>query len=226
MSFADKNTDPIDVEDPTEGLDLDTLDLESSRGRLLLSAIKEFASRGLQGGRMEAIAKDAGVNKALVYRYFRTKERLFSTALRFKFTRRYRVAQHSPDGVPDALEYWFRHSADDPSFLAILHREALNPDAAAADESYRKAYYAEWERFIVERKDRGEFDAKFDPRMLLLAISALVSFPAFFPQITKLISGRRHDDPAFKKEWSTFLRQLAVHLALHDAAEDPAPGPD
>jgi TetR/AcrR family transcriptional regulator len=52
-----------------------------TRGRILDAALSEFAANGLAGARTEQIAAAAGVNKALIYYYFESKEKLYSAAL-------------------------------------------------------------------------------------------------------------------------------------------------
>jgi TetR/AcrR family transcriptional regulator len=52
-----------------------------TRSRILDAALSEFASNGLAGARTEQIAQAAGVNKALLYYYFESKEKLYSAAL-------------------------------------------------------------------------------------------------------------------------------------------------
>ncbi|MGA2754749.1 MAG: TetR/AcrR family transcriptional regulator [Terracidiphilus sp.] len=52
-----------------------------TRGRILDAALSEFAGNGLAGARTEHIAAAAGVNKALIYYYFESKEKLYSAAL-------------------------------------------------------------------------------------------------------------------------------------------------
>ena len=52
-----------------------------TRQRILDAAAREFAAHGLAGGRTEAIAVAAGVNKALLYYYFESKDRLYQAAL-------------------------------------------------------------------------------------------------------------------------------------------------
>lgn len=52
-----------------------------SRRRILDAALTEFAAKGLAGARTEAIATAAGVNKALLYYYFDSKEKLYVAAL-------------------------------------------------------------------------------------------------------------------------------------------------
>lgn len=52
-----------------------------SRQRILDAALSEFAVHGLAGARTESIAAAAGVNKALLYYYFDSKENLYLAAL-------------------------------------------------------------------------------------------------------------------------------------------------
>src|ERR1700757_4793276 len=52
-----------------------------ARERILDAALSEFAAHGLAGARTERIAGAAGVNKALLYYYFESKEKLYLAAL-------------------------------------------------------------------------------------------------------------------------------------------------
>lgn len=51
-----------------------------TRARILDAALSEFAAHGLAGARTERIATAAGVNKALLYYYFESKEKLYAAA--------------------------------------------------------------------------------------------------------------------------------------------------
>jgi TetR/AcrR family transcriptional regulator len=52
-----------------------------ARTRILEAALSEFAEQGLAGARTERIAAAAGVNKALLYYYFDSKDKLYAAAL-------------------------------------------------------------------------------------------------------------------------------------------------
>lgn len=52
-----------------------------SRARILDAALSEFSANGLAGARTDRIAQAAGVNKALLYYYFESKENLYLAAL-------------------------------------------------------------------------------------------------------------------------------------------------
>jgi TetR/AcrR family transcriptional regulator len=52
-----------------------------TRARILDAALSEFSAHGLAGARTDRIANSAGVNKALLYYYFESKENLYLAAL-------------------------------------------------------------------------------------------------------------------------------------------------
>jgi TetR/AcrR family transcriptional regulator len=54
---------------------------EESRAAILKAAAHEFAQHGIAGARTDAIAREARVNKALLYYYFKDKETLYGAVL-------------------------------------------------------------------------------------------------------------------------------------------------
>lgn len=53
------------------------MEKQSTEEKILLAAKKIFYQKGLKGARMQEIADDAGVNKAMLHYYFRSKAKLF-----------------------------------------------------------------------------------------------------------------------------------------------------
>ncbi len=58
---------------------------EESRAAILQAAVREFSREGVAGARTDAIARAAGVNKALLYYYFKDKETLYGAVLDLVF---------------------------------------------------------------------------------------------------------------------------------------------
>lgn len=54
---------------------------DRTRARILRAAVRHFSQYGLAGARTGAIAEAAGVNKALLYYYFKNKSGLYDAAL-------------------------------------------------------------------------------------------------------------------------------------------------
>lgn len=59
----------------------------STAEKILTAALKEFAAHGLDGGRVDRIAEKAGVNKAMIYYHFKSKEDLYEEVLRLHLGR-------------------------------------------------------------------------------------------------------------------------------------------
>jgi TetR/AcrR family transcriptional regulator len=58
---------------------------DQTRAHILDAAVRQFSANGLAGARTEQIAEEAGVNKALLYYYFKSKEDLYAAAVEFVF---------------------------------------------------------------------------------------------------------------------------------------------
>ncbi len=57
----------------------------NTRSRIVDAAAGQFAEKGFDGARTQAIADAAGVNKAMLYYHFRNKEHLYSEVLSHQF---------------------------------------------------------------------------------------------------------------------------------------------
>ena len=62
---------------------------DTTEEKILEAAKNVFVTKGMEGARMQEIADEAGINKALLHYYFRSKERLFeaifSEIIKFAF---------------------------------------------------------------------------------------------------------------------------------------------
>ncbi|HEY1098327.1 MAG TPA: helix-turn-helix domain-containing protein [Myxococcota bacterium] len=192
-----------------------------SRTSILKAAVVEFAKHGLSGARIEHIAARSGFNKALIYRHFGTREALFDDTLAFKFEQKLAVHEAAPQNLGDTLVYWFDTAAKDPRFLQLLMREALDDDGdALAHEAFRQDYYARQRKDLERWRDDGQLDPALPIDALLLLLSGLVSFPSFFPTLTRLICGT--DTEATRDQWRRLLRELARRLAPPKDPSQPA----
>jgi AcrR family transcriptional regulator len=54
---------------------------QDTKQRIIEAAIKEFAFKGFGGARMDTIAREAQINKAMLFYYFTSKENLYNTII-------------------------------------------------------------------------------------------------------------------------------------------------
>jgi TetR/AcrR family transcriptional regulator len=80
---------------------------DSTEDKILEAAKNVFVAKGMEGARMQEIADEAGINKALLHYYFRSKERLFeaifSEIIKFAFPKLSRIIL-SDAGIVSKIE--------------------------------------------------------------------------------------------------------------------------
>ena len=115
-----------------------------SPDHILAVAAREFAERGFAGARVDRIASRAGVNKAMLYYHFKSKQRLYRTLLRRMFSaaaERLRAIATSSDPPPKKLDAAIAGMAaliaEHSPFAAIMLREVAEGGAHLDRETLR-----------------------------------------------------------------------------------------
>lgn len=157
---------------------------DSTEEKILDAAKTVFLAKGMDGARMQEIADEAGINKALLHYYFRSKERLFeaifSQIVKYAFPEITRIiASDEPiatkiEQVVDAYicllikhpfipGFIIKEMNRDPSGLfKLIIKFGLNPQVIVDQ--------------IEAAMDRGEI-IRMDPRHLALNIISMCVFP-------------------------------------------------
>jgi AcrR family transcriptional regulator len=184
---------------------------ERTRERILAAALREFATQGFAGARVDVIARRAAINKRMLYHYFGNKEKLFRAVLRQKIAERRSWAADLPSDPAERLPFWFKTACADADWIRLLEWEALQGDGRKViDETERRAQAADWLKRLRQRQTRGELSSEFDARHLALAMQSLTMYPMAFPQLTRLLMGRSADDPKFQQAHAAFLEKFAA----------------
>jgi AcrR family transcriptional regulator len=163
------------TEKPTEELILD-------------AAAKVFTRRGFAAARTEEIAKEAGINRALLHYYYRDKETIFNLIFetRFKeffggvfsivqsqaplFEKLKQVIEHEINTLikhPDLARFVIVEIAQQPERL-LRYGQKMNINPRAVIESFQKQ--------VKEEVDRGVIQA-IEGRQLLMNIMSLCIYP-------------------------------------------------
>jgi TetR/AcrR family transcriptional regulator len=184
-----------------------------TRERILAAALREFSDKGVAGARVDRIARRARVNKRMLYHYFGNKASLFREILARKVRERSAWAVTAPDDAAESLAFWFDAACRDRDWVRLMEWEALgSADGAASGDAERRAAFQMGVGQVRERQARGLLRADLDAGHLLLAMVALTTFPAAFPQFTRLMTGLKPTDRAFATRHAAFLRRLADGL--------------
>src|SRR5436305_7801675 len=163
---------------------------EKTRAAILKAALEEFAHEGVTGARTDEIARRAGVNKALLYYYFKDKEGLYAAALDQVFSglhERVATVLERADLPPRErlllyAQTHFDYIASAPVYPRLVQREfmrstgrALSPAASKIMERNGKPLYSRLEKLIDEGISNGDF-RRVDPIQTVTSIIGTIVF--------------------------------------------------
>src|ERR1700733_10318307 len=105
---------------------------KKSRAAILQAAVREFSREGVAGARIDAIARAARVNKALLYYYFKSKEELHRHTLEMLFGELRAQAGtalvRSPSARDQLVAYvngYFDFVVAHPNYPRLVQREVM-----------------------------------------------------------------------------------------------------
>ncbi len=134
----------------------------STRQRILDAARTEFAAHGKAGARVDRIAQQAGINKAMIYYHFQSKENLYMEVIREFYVSVGEMAKRKIDESV-SFETFLSVMAEGyaamfdriSAFKPILLRELAAPDPVVMDEIARCFREAGLPQQVQLRVDAG-----------------------------------------------------------------------
>ena len=163
---------------------------EKTKAAILKAALEEFSNEGATGARTDEIARRAGVNKALLYYYFKDKEGLYAAALEQVFSglheRVAAVLERAELPPRERLLLYVRthfdYIASAPVYPRLVQREfmrnagrTLSPVAGRIMERHGKPLYNRLEKLIDEGISSGDF-RRVDPIQTVTSIIGTIVF--------------------------------------------------
>jgi TetR/AcrR family transcriptional regulator len=181
---------------------------EASRNAILQAALVEFGREGLAGARMDAIAAAAGVNKALLYYYFRDKETLYAAILDRFFSQlldRIMAVAGQPGSAGERfLSYARTHFdsiAESPYYARIFMGEMMSASRGGSShldrifDTYLQPIAQRVLSLLQEGIDSGEFRPVQAVQFAPSAIGSIVHYFLTTPLRQKFM----HEDPSSQK---------------------------
>jgi TetR/AcrR family transcriptional regulator len=162
---------------------------EKTRAAILQAALEEFAHEGVTGARTDEIARSAGVNKALLYYYFKDKEGLYAAVLEQVlsglFSRVEIVLDRQDLGCREKLLLYvqthFDYISSSPVYPRLLQREFMRSGRNAGSlvsrivERHGRPVYTKMLKMIADGSKAGDF-REIDPPQALTSILGVIIF--------------------------------------------------
>lgn len=197
-------------------------DSPQSRKKILVAAQKEFAARGFSGARMEAIADRAGINKAMLFYYFSSKEKLYQTILNgvvskfFSEISRIVTPKLTPALFMEKFPALYIHLvASHPDFVRIVVFDLIhNPEnicGVMAPIIAEKTSFQPHPLFeLIQRWHKQGLVSESDPLHFMMNIIALSLFSFIGKPMVEAISGIKvaSDEDFYRKRIASVVNVL------------------
>ena len=185
---------------------------DNTEEKILDAAQTVFIEKGMDGARMQEIANEAGINKALLHYYFRSKQKLFEAIFKQVFKQIFpdiKAFIHSEIPIEEKLGIFVEKYIDllmknpflpsfilkeihrDPEFLAsVIKGQGINPQDLFT---------------MLEKEMEAGNIQKMDPRELMINILGLSIFPFAAKPLMQIMFFEND-----KKAYREFLKQRKV----------------
>ena len=173
---------------------------EESRAAILEAAAQEFAEYGIAGARTDAIAREAGVNKALLYYYFKDKETLYGAVLDNAFSGLKDSGFRALDGDLPPREKmmayvgaYFDFIASNQIYPRLMQREMMRARAGQSQpiDNVIKTYIQPIFARVSELMRKGIADGEFRPVNPAHFVPSMVAMIVFYfssaPMMQKIV---------------------------------------
>jgi AcrR family transcriptional regulator len=210
-------------------------DPSRTRAAILAAATHEFTTKGLNGARVDTIAKRARVNKRMLYHYFHGKEGLYVAVLEAIYTdiRQAEIgldlAHRDPlDGVRELVKFTWDYYIAHPEFLSLLGTENLHRSRYLRQSRHIRDLHTPLIDTIARLLERGEkqgvIRAGVDPIQLYCTIAALGFFYLSNRYTLSTIFGREMDSPENLAERGRHIIEVVLaYLRCEGAPDKPVP---
>jgi len=188
--------------------------------KILTAASREFAQFGLAGARVDRIASRSGINKAMIYYYFRSKENLYQTILNRHFDEIGQLLEENLK-AEDSFESVFSKLAqaynlifeNQSEFVPIILREA----ASGGERMKRALTRLLMEKGLVSKLkgiiDKGKKEGRFRNVDSRQAIISFVGMNIYYLIMSPLVNSvlEIKDEKKFRQRRQKEVVDLFLH---------------
>ena len=196
-------------------------DPERTRSTILATATAEFSRKGLDGARVDEIARRSGANKRMIYHYFGGKEGLYLAVLEKSYTAirtaefDLKLADQDPiEGMRTLVRFTWKYLTAHPEFLSLLATENLHRATNLKKLPHIRKLHSPLIAMISELLQRGAkrklFRKGVDPMQLYISIAALGFFYLSNKYTLSTIFGRDLNESAALNKRESHIADLVL----------------
>ena len=159
---------------------------QSTEDKILAAARKVFIAKGMAGARMQDIADEAGINKALLHYYFRSKEKLFEmifmSAAQKLFPKVNLIFESDMplfEKIEKFCEQYIEVMMENPYLPAFVINEINQDPETFLKKVWKKGDQPRPQKLLeqIEREVKKGTIKKISPLHLLINLVSMIIFP-------------------------------------------------
>lgn len=156
----------------------------STEAAILVAARKVFEEKGFDGARMQEISDRAGINRALLHYYFRSKERMFEKIFDEALDRFIPLLSTWDQDLEESWEWklkrfikTFMIFLKGNSMLFLLREIIRKPELLEANTKKHRKRLNKFVAYFEKLKQEKMIRSDIDTRYIYIIIHSLCSFP-------------------------------------------------
>lgn len=178
---------------------------QKSKQDILSAAEILFARKGIYGTRVDEIAREANINKRMIYEYFGNKEELYKAVLvevygRLGFKEIDVLSDKADpvDAIRKLIRLYFKFLKENTTYVNLLQWENLNEGKYIQDENFtgiKDPTLALLRKIINKGKEDGIFHSHVDTEQVILSLLTFIF--AYFSNrytLSKLLDKKLDND--------------------------------
>lgn len=189
--------------------DMNVIKKDNTEDKIVKAAKTIFIRKGMDGARMQEIANEAGINKALLHYYFRSKQKLFEAIFVNLLTQIFpnittTLLSEKPieEKISQFIETYIDMLMQNPYLPAFVLKE-INRDSDFFEKTFanKKIDLSLIFNMLENEMEAGNI-RKMNPRDIMANLLAMCIFPfAAKPMLKLLLFGENH------KQYDQFLEE-------------------
>jgi len=196
---------------------------EKSKRDILTAAEKLFAGKGIYGTRMDEIAKEANINKRMLYEYFGNKEDLYKAVL-IEVYGRLEIGEMgvlsdkigAQEAIGQLIQLYFKFLKENTTYVNLLQWENLNEGRYVKEADFtgiKDPTLVLLRKIINEGKEEGVFKESVDTEQVIVSLLTFI-FSYFSNRFTlgKLLGRTLDDEESIEKRTEHVIEMFLSYL--------------
>lgn len=192
--------------------------VSSTEERIYEAARNIFIQKGMEGARMQEIADEAGINKALLHYYFRSKENLFRAVFKDIFSKfllktRESFQSDAPDRekIIGLIDNYIDLIHANPYVPQFIINEINRDPKVLKDLMFETGIEPQQILMLFNNQSRR---INIDPRHIIVSILGMVIFPVAAKPLIQMVYFSNDQDSYqnFLNERKSVIKQMIINF--------------